>query len=87
MAALRLELTEPADLPRPICDHKLARTCRTDLLYVLSPVVDIDPDSADQTTSSRDYLALALASRRAADLPDEIENRDIWRDFSRAIML
>ena len=31
------------------------------------------------------YLELALASRRAAGLPDEIEDCEAWRAFGRAI--
>lgn len=31
------------------------------------------------------YLDLAIASRRAAGLPDEIDDPSIWREFARAI--
>jgi hypothetical protein len=42
--------------------------------------------ASDETAlKETDYLALALASRRAAGLPDEITEYEPWRAFSRAI--
>ncbi len=41
--------------------------------------------AAQPSVETPSYLELALASRRAAGLPDEIEDCDTWRAFGRAI--
>lgn len=48
--------------------------------------VGVDARTRDEASPvGRHYLALALASRRAAGLPDEIAEFEPWRAFGRAI--
>jgi hypothetical protein len=63
---------------RTTFSHKV--DCQDDI------VVDTDHDRATVASAIVGHLALALASRRAAHLPEEIQDPAIWRDFSRSVM-